>query len=289
MKDGKLKIKQIESISLNNIVLNGGITDNNIKFINNNSGPILTSPDSMRWRITINTDGQLITTPVNNPISYSPLVWLSGDNMEYDSSSLEISKWTDQSGNNNHGYQSGTGSTTYGATAFNGHPSVIFDGSNNKYMNVNVGVTVSECTYFLVYEDISTVITGSTIISDGDNPSNLHDKRLYKISSITYLRNGGDSLSPSFADSTLNILSIKWTYGATVSYRHNNGSWIDVSVESGSDTTSFNLGNWAGAGTGSGDRPIEMNLSQVIIYDYIISDEIGDLIFTYLNDLYNVY
>ena len=290
MSNGKIKLKQTESITLDNIVLNGGITNNTIKFINSDSGIILTSPDETRWRMTINTEGQLITTTLDNPINYCPVVWLDARTVTYDGSN-NITKWDDTSGNGYDATQAGTGSTTYGLTAFNGTQSVVFSGDNSQYMTIEVGLTISECTYFLVFEVESAPVVGSTLICDADELSSpgLDNKRLYwNGTSLINFRNGGPTPTPNVSSGGNNILAIRWENGPTASYRVNNGSWVSTTVNGGSDTRKFNLGNWHDVDF-SGGRPLGVNLSQVVIYDYLLSDYSGDAVFEYFNNLYSVY
>lgn len=86
-----------------------------------------------------------------NPTTISGLtVWLKADTgITKDGSNL-VSAWNDQSGNNNHFAQAtGANQPLYTASAQNGLPSIVFDGTND-YLTTSTTPTLGEYTAFIV-------------------------------------------------------------------------------------------------------------------------------------------
>ena len=101
--------------------------------------------------------GTAITKPTaNSAVAFDPktisglTVWLKADaGITKDGSNL-VSDWTDQSGNGNNFSQSTAGNKpTYTASAQNGLPAIVFDGTND-YLTTAATVTLGNYSTFVV-------------------------------------------------------------------------------------------------------------------------------------------
>ena len=194
------------------------------------------------------------------------------------------SSWLDQSPN---GYDfaqiAGSSQPQLITSGFgtNSLPYLLFDGVDD-YLNSTIS-SLGDSTFFLVYESVSaqnniTIIGGSSI----------NDKRISKGTSGTtiHARDGGFSSQTDMTVNGLgveNIIAIKFN-GTTGRYSVNGGTWTDDTLDAGSTITGLFLATRADL---SGKANVK--ISELIVYDSIITDEQGNLAINYLNNKYGIY
>ncbi len=180
------------------------------------------------------------TTPIT-PANFGTLVaWIDPRyNITHTGDGTAVTAWTDHGPN----AYAGTiiASPTYEATGWNGHPSVLFNGTDNAAAFDGVATFASgtdQPTYIVMAVQLVTVTTGDVFVGFGRSTANTIFHVLGQLSSNRYqILRRDDALTQVTAASAVNDLvttptRLTWEFSGTTTTVYKNGTVTGINAAS---------------------------------------------------------
>jgi len=246
--------------------------------INSEVGSIIAT--NRTWKKEINISIQATVSPPLIP-SYGLALWLKAD-AGLTLSGLNVTAWADQSANGKNG-TADNGYPTFVSNAINGKPAIQFNGTNARITG-SEPMASQVATIFVVGSHLANKEIGMMYQQYNGNDSMAFYRGWYLNPSKTRIYNGVD-----LSGSANTNLSAYYIYSTIVNLFNSeiyvNGS-LDSQGYAGSLTSNGNyyLSYWVG-----GNAYTNMRITEVIVYNRVITNTERQQIEAYLNTKYAIY
>ena len=206
--------------------------------------------------------------------------WYSADSVLIESD--YVKQLYDISGNGHHLIQNNLiNRPSQNENAFAGHPTILFDGSND-FLSVDFNDTIEQSNTIIIAWKINT--QKAQAVFDGIVPDKRHSlEYVYSTSTNISMYAGGVGIGYSFDKPLSDFLSVNTLYYKTLAEVYDNGSFVGSSSIVGAQGLSgFNLGSRQG-----GSRSLSGEIAEVLIYNDELPEEDRLMIEAYLMDKYS--